>query len=93
LYQKLVETTQQMVKQTKRVVSARQTQAQQPAQRLVAQVEQVLPLIERVIAQTRKRVLENKKAPSSEKVLSFLSCTPVPFLGTKGEPWWSSGSS
>jgi transposase, IS5 family len=35
----------------------------------VQQAEQVFPLVERVIAQIRKRVLENKKVPSSEKVL------------------------
>jgi IS5 family transposase len=71
LYQKLVETTEQMVKQAKRVVSELQIQAQKPAQRLVEQLEQVLPLVERVIAQTRKRVLENKKVPAGEKVLSL----------------------
>lgn len=71
LYQKLVETTEQMVKQVKKVVSVLSKETQEPAIRLVQQVEQVLPLVERVIAQTRKRVLENKKVPSSEKVLSL----------------------
>lgn len=71
LYQKLVETTEQMVKQTKRIASELQIQDQQPAQRLLGQVEQVLPLVERVITQTRKRVLENKKVPSNDKVLSL----------------------
>jgi IS5 family transposase len=71
LYQKLVETTEQMVKQTKRVVSALKPQTKPCAHRLIDQAEQVLSLVERVIAQTRKRVLENKKVPSSEKVLSL----------------------
>src|SRR5216683_989264 len=35
------------------------------------QLEQVLPLVERVIKQTRTRVLEGKKVPSGEKVLSL----------------------
>lgn len=60
-----------MVKQVRKVVSALGKEAQEPATRLVQQAEQVLPLVERVISQTRKRVLENKKVPSSEKVLSL----------------------
>ena len=71
LYEKLVETTEQMVHQAKRVVSALHKEVQAPAARLVQQAEQFLPLVERVIAQTRTRVLENKKVPSSEKVLSL----------------------
>ncbi len=71
LYEKLVETTEQMVKQVKKVVSVLGKEIQEPATRLVQQAKQVLPLVERVIAQTRKRVLENKKVPSSEKVLSL----------------------
>jgi transposase, IS5 family len=60
-----------MVKQVKKVVSVLSKETQEPAIRLVQQVEQMLPLVERVIAQTRKRVLENKKVPSNEKVLSL----------------------
>jgi transposase, IS5 family len=71
LYQKLVETTEEMVRQTKRVVEIMEQETEKSAQRVVQQVQQVLPLVERVIAQTRKRVLEKKKVPSSEKVLSL----------------------
>jgi IS5 family transposase len=71
LYEKLVETTEQMVRQVKKVVSVLGKEIQEPATRLVQQAEQMLPLVEQVIAQTRKRVLENKKVPSSEKVLSL----------------------
>ena len=71
LYQKLVETTEQMVHQATKVV---QVLAQAPgklAQRLVTQAEAVLPLVARVIHQTRQRVLEGKKVPSEQKVLSL----------------------
>lgn len=71
LYQKLVETTQQMVQQTKQVMSVLRKESQKLAQELVQRAEQVLPLIERVITQTRKRVLENKKVAAGEKVLSL----------------------
>lgn len=71
LYQKLIETAEQMVKQSRRVVAALAQQSQAPAKELLASVKQVLPLIERVIVQTRTRVLEGKKVPSEQKVLSL----------------------
>jgi transposase, IS5 family len=71
LYQKLVETTEHMVQQGKQVVRALSGHTEAHAQQLVAQASQVLPLIERVIAQTRSRVLEGKKVASEQKVLSL----------------------
>ena len=71
LYQKLIETAEQMVRQTRRVVSALSQHSEQQAKRLLDQAEQVLPLVERVIRQTRLRVLEDKKVASGEKVLSL----------------------
>src|SRR2546426_5226948 len=71
LYQKLVETTEHMVRQSRQVVSALGQHSDQQAKRLLDQVEQVLPLVERVIKQTRTRVLEDKKVASGEKVLSL----------------------
>jgi len=60
-----------MVRQTRRVVSALSQHSEQQAKRLLEQVEQVLPLVERVIRQTRLRVLEDTKVASGEKVLSL----------------------
>jgi IS5 family transposase len=71
LYAKLVETTEQMVKQAKKVVQVLNQETEKLAQRLVQQAEEALPLVERVITQTRKRVLEQKKVPTEEKVLSL----------------------
>src|SRR5260370_16198368 len=71
LYQKLVETTEQMVRQARKVVSALSNETQKPARQLVEQAEQVLPLVERVITQTRRRVLEGKKRAAGETVLSL----------------------
>ena len=74
LYEKLVETTEQMVRQAKKVVqvlSVLSQETEKVAQRLVQQAEQVLPLVERVITQTRRRVLEKKKVATEEKVLSL----------------------
>ncbi|HZR40780.1 MAG TPA: transposase, partial [Ktedonobacteraceae bacterium] len=71
LYEKLVETTQQMVRQARTVVSVLSKETQRSARHLVQQAQQVLPLVERVIAQTRSRVLEGKKMASADKVLSL----------------------
>ena len=71
LYQKLIETTEQMVRQSRQVVTALSRQTAPQGKRLLKQLEQVLPLVERVIKQTRIRVLEGKKVSSGEKVLSL----------------------
>jgi transposase, IS5 family len=71
LYQKLIKTTEQMVRQTERVVQTLHQQSEHVAKRLREQAEQVVPLVKRVIAQTRSRVLEGKKVASSDKVLSL----------------------
>jgi IS5 family transposase len=46
-------------------------QTQQQAQHLLKQAQQVLPLVERVITQTRTRVLEGRSVASEQKVLSL----------------------
>ena len=71
LYQKLVETAEHMVQQASQVVAALEPQTEQHAQRLLHSAKLVLPLVQRVIAQTRSRVLEGKKVPSEQKVLSL----------------------
>jgi IS5 family transposase len=71
LYQKLIQTSEQMVRQSQQVMAALAGQSRQAAQRLLTQAKEVLPLIQSVIAQTRKRVLEGKKVASEQKVLSL----------------------
>lgn len=71
LYQKLIQSAEQMVQQSRRGVAVLGQQTQQQAQRLLKQAQQVLPLVERVISQTRSRVLEGKKVASEQKVLSL----------------------
>jgi transposase, IS5 family len=71
LYQKLIQTTEQMVRQSQQVMAALAGESGQVAQRLLTQAKEVLPLIQGVIAQTRKRVLEGKKVASEQKVLSL----------------------
>ena len=71
LYQKLIRTSEQMVRQSQQVMAALAGQTGQQARRLLSQAQEVLPLVERVIAQTRRRVLEGKKMASEQKVLSL----------------------
>jgi len=71
LYQRLVETTEEMVQQAERVRAALRQRKEQVVQHLRDQAGQFLPLVRRVIAQTRSRVLEGKKVASEEKVLSL----------------------
>jgi IS5 family transposase len=61
LYQRLVETTEKMVQQAERVSVALRRRKEQGAQHLRDQVGQILPLVRRVITQTRTRVLEGKQ--------------------------------
>ena len=71
LYQKLIETAEHMAQQTTQVVAALGHHAVPEAQRLRSEAERILPLVQQVIAQTRTRVLEGKKVPSCDKVLSL----------------------
>src|SRR6266567_697974 len=71
LYQKLIQTTEQMVRQSQQVIAALAEQTGPQARRLLRQAERVLPLVQGVIAQTRTRVLEGKKMASEQKVLSL----------------------
>src|SRR6266852_3721385 len=71
LYQKLIETAEQMVRQATRMVAALGQQTESEAKRLFTEAEAVLLLVKRVITQTRSRVLEGKKVPSDQKVLSL----------------------
>ncbi len=71
LYQRLVQTTEEMVQQTQRVSQALRRRSDHLAHQLRDQAQQVLPLVRRVIAQTRVRVLEGQKVASEEKVLSL----------------------
>src|SRR5258708_5001258 len=71
LYQKLIQSAEQMVQQSRCVVAVLGKQTQRQAHRLLEQAQQVLPLVERVITQTRTRVLEGRSVASGQKVLSL----------------------
>ncbi len=95
LYQQLVEIAEHMVQQATRVVAALGQQSERQATRLRSEAERILPLVKQVIVQTRRRVLEGKKVPSDQKILSLfeppLCHPPAPFRGTKVGLWSSLG--
>jgi IS5 family transposase len=68
LYQQLITTTEQMMRQARQVAICLLQQTEKQAERLVAKVK---PLMERVILQARTRVLEGKQVASTDKVFSL----------------------
>jgi transposase, IS5 family len=71
LYQQLITITEQMVRQVRQVSACLLQQSQKQAERLLAEVQPLLPRVEQVIAQARTRVLEGKQVAESSKVLSL----------------------
>lgn len=77
IYQKLLETASQMVRQAERVhqalsnVGVEQATPAPLARRLQAQLEPFFPLVGRVIAQVRTRVREGGKVAAADKVVSL----------------------
>jgi IS5 family transposase len=59
-------------------------EAKSIAKRATAQLDRYLPLIERVIEQTRRRVLRTESVPSAEKLLSIFQ--PDSYVIRKGKP-------
>jgi IS5 family transposase len=70
-YRHLVRITQASVAQAKRVLGAVESHKDQQAQKLKAKLEQFIPRVEQVIAQTERRVFEGEKVPASEKIVSI----------------------
>jgi IS5 family transposase len=73
-YRRLVETAATTVRQARRVRAALGTvcdEAGAAGQRLAEHLDQYLPLVEQVIDQARRRVLDGEQVPAREKVVSL----------------------
>jgi transposase, IS5 family len=70
-YQQLLTAATAMVQQALRVREVLRDQASGSAQRLVDTLEHFCPLLEQVISQTRRRVLQGETVPAREKVISL----------------------
>jgi transposase, IS5 family len=74
VYTTLLRATEVTVQQVEQIRDALRTvsdEGKAEAQRLVAQIDQYLPLVRQVIDQARRRVLEGKKVPAREKIVSL----------------------
>lgn len=83
-YQHLLEVAEAMVQQAQQVSAALQAQTDAAAKRVRETLEQYRPLVEQVIAQTSKRVLQGEQVPASEKVVSLFE--PHTAIIRKGKP-------
>ncbi len=86
-YRDLVEVTSSVVERAKQVQAALTGQATVAAQRVVATLERFIPLVEQVITQTTRRVLQGEQVPASEKIVSvFEPDTAIIRKGKLGKP-------
>lgn len=70
-YQELCEITQRAVHQAKRLEEALKKSTSRKAKRFVERCASVIPTVEKVISQTRKRIVRNEEVPAAEKVVSL----------------------
>jgi transposase, IS5 family len=70
-YQQLLKGASAMVQQAMQVAGALRAQGTRTAQRLADTMEHFCPLLEQVISQTTRRVLQGRQVPAREKVVSL----------------------
>jgi IS5 family transposase len=87
IYQKLVQVTQASVEQAQQVITLLRQVPSLEAQGLAAELTHFVPLVEQVIQQTVRRVVEGEKVPAREKLVSiFEPHTDIIRRGKKGRP-------
>lgn len=70
-YRRLIRIAEQSHTQARQVMDALRTVSVPAAQRLQEQLEEVLPLMDQVIDQTERRVLNDEKLSAAEKIVSL----------------------
>lgn len=70
-YRRLIGLAEQSTRQAIRVTAGLKERTERGAQRLAEQLEQVLLLVEQVIDQAKRRVLQGQTVPASEKLVSL----------------------
>ena len=83
-YQPLLDVAAAMVDQAQQVGAALHAATNDAAQRVAETLEHYLPLVEQVINQTTRRVLQGEQVPASEKVVSLFE--PHTAIIRKGKP-------
>jgi IS5 family transposase len=69
-YAKLIQISEQVVRQAQTIAAALAQRAEREAQRLRQCLETMAPRVQQVIGQTRRRVLQGQAVPASEKLVS-----------------------
>jgi transposase, IS5 family len=86
-YQRLLTITTTMVKQAEQVGAVLTAQAPHTGPKLAATLRQFVPLVQRVIIQTTRRIIQGEAVPAPEKVVSlFEPHTAVIRKGKPGKP-------
>jgi IS5 family transposase len=70
-YEHLVETTHAMVEQARQVKTVLQEQATQAVHSVLESLDTVIPRVEQVLEQTRRRVFQGEAVPAGEKIVSL----------------------
>ena len=83
-YRDLLELTSTVVAGAKQVQETLTVQSSSGAMRVAATLKQFVPLVEQVISQTIRRVLQGEKVPASEKIVSLFE--PDTAIIRKGKP-------
>jgi IS5 family transposase len=83
-YQHLLAITQVTVQQAQRVGAVLQAHATQASQKLRGTLDHVIPLVQQVIGQTTRRVLQGEAVPAPEKLVSLFE--PHTAIIRKGKP-------
>lgn len=83
-YQRLLALTQTTVQQARRVGAVLQAQAVAGVQTLGRTLDDLVPLVQQVIAQTTRRVLQGEAVPAPEKLVSLFE--PHTAIIRKGKP-------
>ena len=83
-YRDLVKVTGSVVKCAKQAQAVLRGQAPDAAQRVREKLEHFIPLVEQVMTQTTRRVLQGEQVPASEKIVSLFE--PETAIIRKGKP-------
>lgn len=84
LFRKLLRITRASVKQAQQVVQVLQEVTTAAADRVVQQIEHFVPLVEQVIQQTTRRVLQEESVPAQDKIVSLFE--PHTAIIRRGKP-------
>lgn len=83
-YRDLLDVTTMVVARAKQVQEALTAQVRPAAERVARTLDRFIPLVEQVITQTTRRVVQGEQVPASEKIVSLFE--PATAIIRKGKP-------